>query len=156
MSWRAIAAVLARDDLVGGERLVAFSLASFANPEERAWPGVAAAAARAGLGKSRYLEARELLVRRGVVCVEEAGRGGRDGESTVVVACAASGPRWAGRINVRLFDSVLSYTRTRGPARLLLAALAAVAGEDGIVEGLTTEEVCRAAGLSDRSYRRAR
>jgi hypothetical protein len=44
--------------------------------------GTTAAAARAGLGKSRYLEARELLIRRGVVHVEDAG-GGNGGEIPV-------------------------------------------------------------------------
>ena len=53
MSHTAIAAVLARTDLSMGERLVALSLASFANREERAFPGNAAAAARAGLSRSR-------------------------------------------------------------------------------------------------------
>ncbi len=58
---QAIAAALARGDLSAGERLVAFSLASFADRENRAWPG--APAAGAGLRRSRYLEAREQLVR---------------------------------------------------------------------------------------------
>ena len=48
MSHQAIAAVLARDDLSGGERLVALPLASFADRESRAWPGAPAASARAG------------------------------------------------------------------------------------------------------------
>jgi hypothetical protein len=39
MSREAIAAVLARDDLSSGERLVAFSLASFADREQRPPPG---------------------------------------------------------------------------------------------------------------------
>ena len=57
VSYAAIAAVLARHDLSAGERLVAWSLASFANRDQRAWPGIPAAAARAGLSRSRYLEA---------------------------------------------------------------------------------------------------
>ncbi len=48
MSRQAIAAALARDDLSSGERLVAFSLASFADRENRARPGTPTAAARAG------------------------------------------------------------------------------------------------------------
>ena len=84
MSHRAIAAVLARDDLASGERLVAFSLASFANIENRAWPGAPAAAARAGLRRSRYLQARDRLVRRGLVVVERRATG--RGRSSVVVA----------------------------------------------------------------------
>ena len=77
MSRQAIAAVLARDDLVGGERLVAFSLASFAGRDDRAWPGAPAAAARAGLSRSRYLHVRDRLVERGLVVVESeaSGRG---------------------------------------------------------------------------------
>lgn len=39
MSRKAIAAVLARDDLSGGERLVALSLASFADRENGRGPG---------------------------------------------------------------------------------------------------------------------
>jgi hypothetical protein len=46
VSRDAIAAALARDDLPSGERLVAFSLASFAGADNRAWPGAPAAAAR--------------------------------------------------------------------------------------------------------------
>jgi hypothetical protein len=72
VSRQAIAAALAREDLSAGERLVASSLASFADREARAWPGAPAAAARAGLRRSRYLEAREQLVRRGLVIVEQA------------------------------------------------------------------------------------
>jgi hypothetical protein len=48
VSHAAIAAVLARDDLGVGERLAAFSLASYANGEQRAWPSTPNAAARAG------------------------------------------------------------------------------------------------------------
>ena len=66
MSWQAIAAVIARPDLASGERLVALALASFADRENRAWPGAPAAAARAGLRRSRYQEAREELVNRGL------------------------------------------------------------------------------------------
>ena len=40
MSRQPIAAVLARDDLAGGERLVAFSLASFAGRDDRAEQGL--------------------------------------------------------------------------------------------------------------------
>jgi hypothetical protein len=53
-----------------GERLVAFSLASFAGHDARAWPGAATAAARAGLSRSRYLHDRDQLVRRGLLVVE--------------------------------------------------------------------------------------
>ena len=70
MSRQAIAAVLARTDLASGERLVALSLASFAGRENRAWPGAPAASARAGLSRSRYQQAREKLVTRGLLGVE--------------------------------------------------------------------------------------
>lgn len=76
MSHAAIAAVLARHDLSAGERLVAWSLASFGNREQLARPGMPVAAARAGLSRSRYHDAREQLVRRGLLEAEkEVGRG---------------------------------------------------------------------------------
>jgi hypothetical protein len=155
VSRAAIAAALAMDCLGSGERLVAFSLASFANREHRAWPGTAAAAARAGLGKSRYLEARDLLIDQGLVRLDD-DRGAHGRARTLMLTFATSRSGWDGSVNPGLFEAALSYSRARGPARLLLAVLAAVAGEDRVVEGLTTEEVCRAAGLGDRSYRRAR
>ena len=110
MSRQAIAAVLARDDLAGGERLVAFSLASFAGREHRAWPGAVAAAQRAGLSRSGYLQARDRLVRRGLVVVE-AEASGRGRSSTLVLAFAESGPWWEGEINVELLEAS-SYRRT--------------------------------------------
>jgi hypothetical protein len=82
VSHTAIAAVLARTDLALGERLVALSLASFANRDGRAFPGNAAAAARAGLGRSRYLEGRGHLVAGGLVAIESVGRG--RGQSTTL------------------------------------------------------------------------
>jgi hypothetical protein len=48
VSHTAIAAVLARADLATGGRLVALSLASFANREDRAFPGSGAAAMTRG------------------------------------------------------------------------------------------------------------
>jgi hypothetical protein len=51
---------------------------------------------------------------------------------------------------------VLGYSRSRGPARLILAVLAALADEHGLVEGITTGQLCAAAGVADRTYRRAR
>jgi trehalose synthase len=57
-------AALALDSVTAGERLVAFSLASFADGEHRAFPRAAAAAARAGLSRSRYLAARKVVCRR--------------------------------------------------------------------------------------------
>jgi hypothetical protein len=113
MSHTAIAAVLARDDLSIGERLAALSLASFANREHRAWPGNAAAAARAGLSRSRYLEAREQLLARGLIAVEEAGRG-RGQTTTLTTLFAQFGPWWDADINAVLLERVLGRSRTRG------------------------------------------
>ncbi|HWE12346.1 MAG TPA: hypothetical protein VG365_02485, partial [Solirubrobacteraceae bacterium] len=128
MSHQAIAAALAREDLTGGERLVAFSLASFAGRDGRAWPGAPAAAARAGLSRSRYLYDRDKLVGRGLLVVEETASG-RGRASTVALRFAADGPWWEGEINAELFEAVLSRSRARGPARLVLAAMAALADE---------------------------
>jgi hypothetical protein len=155
VSHTAIAAVLARDDLSIGERLAALSLASFANREHRAWPGNPAAAARAGLSRSRYLEAREQLFARGLIAVEEAGRG-RGQTTTLTTLFAQFGPWWDADINAGLLERVLGHSRTRGAARALLATLAALADDDGAVYDLSTEELCLAAGLADSTYRRAR
>jgi hypothetical protein len=155
MSREAIAAVLARADLASGERLVALSLASFADRANRAWPGAPAASARAGLSRSRYQQAREQLVVRGLVAVD-ARATGRGRSSTVTLAFAQAGPWWDGEINVALFESVLAYSRVRGPERLLLATMAAVADDEGAVRDLSTEQLCAAAGVADRTYRRAR
>ena len=155
MSHAAIAAVLARDDLSGGERLVAWSLASFANRDHRAWPGIPAAATRAGVSRSRYLELRDRLVRRGLLEIETPGVG-RGHASTVNVLFAQFGPWHESEVNAELLEAVLGYSPARGPARLLLAALAALADENGSVEGLTTDELCRVAGLANSTYRRAR
>jgi hypothetical protein len=147
--------VLARHDLSTGERLVLWSLASFANREQRAWPGLAAATSRAGLSRSRYLEIRDRLVRRGLLEIETPGVG-RGHASTVKVLFAQSGPWQESDVNAELLEAVLGYSPTQGPARLLLAALAALADASGNVEGLTTDELCRAAGLANSTYRRAR
>ncbi len=155
MSRQAIAAVLARTDLASGERLVALSLASFAGRENRAWPGAPAASARAGLSRSRYQQAREQLVARGLVAVDERATG-RGRASTVTLMFADTGPWWDGEINVELFESVLVYSRARGPERLLLSTMAALADEEGAVRDLSTEQLCAAAGIADRTYRRAR
>ncbi|MDQ6804689.1 MAG: helix-turn-helix domain-containing protein [Actinomycetota bacterium] len=155
MSRQAIAAVIARSDLASGERLVALSLASFADRENRAWPGAPAASARAGLRRSRYQEAREELVRRGLVAVDERATG-RGRASTISLIFADTGPWWDGEINVELFEAVLAYSAASGSARLLLATMAAIAGSDGTVEDVSTEQLCAAAGMTDRTYRRAR
>jgi hypothetical protein len=155
MSHAAITAALARDDLAGGERLVAFSLASFADRRGLAWPGTPAAAARAGLGRSRFLQSRERLVRLGLLAVVEPTTG-RGRSSTVELSFALEGPWWDGDVNAELFEAVLSYSPARGPARLLLAAMAAASDTDGVVSDLSTEMLRRLAGVADRSYRRAR
>jgi hypothetical protein len=155
VSRPAIAAVLARDDLAGGERLVAFSLASFAGRDDCAWPGASIAAARAGLSRSRYLMVRDRLVARGLVVVESEASG-RGRSSLLALPFVSVGPWWEAEINAELCEAVLSRTRRRGPARLLLAAMAALADADGVVTGLSKEELCAAAGVEDRTYRRAR
>jgi DnaA N-terminal domain len=155
VSRTAIAAALARDDLGTGERLVAFSLASFADRDARTLAGTPAAAGRAGLKRSWFLEARELLERRGLVVVERAGIG-RGRASTLWLPFAETGPWWDGDINAELFETALSYTRARGAARLLLAAVGALADDQRVLEGVTTRQLCAAASLSDTTYRRAR
>lgn len=155
VSHTAIAAVLARVDLSAGERLAALSLASFANGEQRAWPGNPAAAARAGLGRSRYLQARGQLIARGLVEVEDRGRG-RGQATTMVMLLAQSGPWWDAEINAPLLERVLGYSQARGAARLLLATLAALSDDSGAVDDLSTEDLCLAAGLANSTYRRAR
>ena len=155
MSHQAIAAVLAVHDLSSGERLVAFSLASFADRENRARPGTQAAAERAGLRRSWFLEARDMLVRRGLVVVERAATG-RGRASTLWLPFAEIGPWWEGEVNAELLETVLSYSRSQGTARLLLAAMAALADEQRLVKGVRTDRLCAAAGVTDRTYRRAR
>ena len=155
MSHQAIAAVLAMHDLSCGERLVAFSLASFADRDSRARPGTPAAAGRAGLKRSWFLEARDMLVRRELVVVEQAATG-RGRASTLWLVFAETGPWWEGEVNAELLEIILSYSRSHGTARLLLAATAALADEQRLVEGVRTERLCAAAGVTDRTYRRAR
>ena len=137
-----------------GERLVAFSLASFAGRENRAWPG-ARRPRRAGLSRSRYLQARDRLVRRGLVVVE-AEASGRGRSSRLVLAFAESGPWWDGEVNVELLEAVLGYSAATGVARLLLAAMAAIADADGAVLDFTTGQICAAAGIAAKSYQRAK
>ena len=155
MSHVAIAAALALSGVSAGERIAAFSLASFANREDRAWPGTRVAAARAGLSRSQYLAAREGLVRRGLVVIEHAGDG-RGNSPVVAVTFAQAGPWFDGEINAPLFEAALSWSRARGSARLLLAALAALADEQLAVSRRSTEELRAAAGMADSTYRRAR
>jgi hypothetical protein len=155
MSHAALAAVLCLEDRSAGERLAAFSLASFANREHRAWPGTPVAAARAGLSRSQYLAARDGLARRGLVEVDEPG-GGRGRSAVVSLLFARSGPWWDTEVNPGLLEAVLSYSRTRGSARLLLATMGTVADPAGAVTELSADEIQAAAGMADSTYRRAR
>jgi hypothetical protein len=155
MSHQAIAAALAQADLSVGERLVAFSLASFADRDNLARPGTTVAAGRAGLGKSGFLEAQEGLMGRGLVVVVQRATG-RGRASLLALPFAEAGPWWEGDVNAALFEAVLGYSSVRGSARLLLAAMAALADECGVVEGFTTEELCAAAGITERTYGRVR
>jgi hypothetical protein len=154
VSRAAIAAAIALDDVASGERLVAFALASFANREQLAWPGTSAAAARAGLARSRYLEARGRLLSRGLIETYEPG-GGR-GRSTTVLLRFVEGPRFDGPVNPELFETALCYSRSSGPGRLLVASIAALADEDRELDGVSADELCAAAGLAPSTYRRAR
>jgi hypothetical protein len=155
MSYRAIAAALALQEVSTGERLVVFSLASYANSDQQAWPSNEVAAARAGLARSRYLAARGSLAERGLIQIEHAGAG-RGKSSLVTLLFAERSAGHDGEINAELFEAVLSYSHTRGSDRLLLAALAALSDPIGLVTETSAEELRAAAGLSDRSYRRAR
>ena len=152
MSYRAIAAALALEDLSVGQRLTAFSLASFANRQHRAWPSAATAAARAGLSRRQYLTARAELAARGLITRE--GQGPR--ATLVVLTFAEQGASIEREVNAQLFETTLARSRSRGGARVLLAVLAALAADDGTVDGLSVEEISEAGGLSDSTYRRAR
>ena len=155
MSHAAIAAVLALSEATVGERLAALSLASFASREQRAWPSTRVAAARAGLSRSQYLAARDGLARRGLVIVEAPG-GGRGRAPVISLAFAEAGPWLDSDINAELVEAVLSHSRSRGAARVLLATLAAVADREFVVAGFSSDEIRRAASMADSSYRRGR
>ena len=155
VSHAAIAAVLAMGEATVGERLAAFSLASFASREQRAWPSTRVAAARAGLSRSQYLAARDGLARRGLVIVEAPG-GGRGRAPVISLAFAEAGPWLDSDINAELVEAVLSHSRSRGAARVLLATLAAVADRELAVAGFSSDEIRRAASMADSTYRRGR
>jgi hypothetical protein len=103
----------------------------------------------------QYLAARASLSLRGLVTVEATG-GGRGNAPIVAVAFAQTGPWVEGEINAPLFEAALSDSPTRASVRLMLGALAALAGEDLVVAGLATDELRAAAGMADSTYRRAR
>jgi hypothetical protein len=155
VSHAAIAAVLAMSEATVGERLTAFSLASFASREQRAWPSTRVAAARAGLSRSQYLAARDRLVRHSLVIVEAPG-GGRGRAAIVSLAFAEAGPWLESDINAELVEAVLSHSRSRGAARVLFATLAALADRECAVAGFSSDEIRRAASMADSTYRRAR
>ena len=155
MSHAAIAAAIALRPASTGERLTALSLASFANREHRSWPGAQIAAARAGLSRSQYLACRDTLERRGLLRVD-GGPLGRGQSQPVTLLFAAAGPWCDQELNPVLLEAVLSHSRSRGSVRVLLATIAALADEAGRVDGMSTEALCHLAGVTDRTYRRAR
>jgi hypothetical protein len=154
MSYQAIAAALALEDLSVGERLTAFSLASFANRQHRAWPSASTAAGRAGLSRRQYLAARGELERRGLITRE--GNERRHTAALIYLAFADHGPSIDHEINAELFETTLARSHSRGGARVLLAVLAALADPEETIDGVSAEELKEAGGLSDRTYRRAR
>lgn len=115
VSHAALAAVLRLEEVSAGERLAAFSLASFANREHRAWPGTPVAATRAGLSRSQYLAARDGLARRGLVVVDEPG-GGRGRSPVVWLGFAELGPWCDTEVNPGLVEAVLIQPRARDSA----------------------------------------
>jgi hypothetical protein len=155
VSCPAIAAALALREISPSERLVAFSLASFANHDQLAWPSNPVAIGRAGLSRSQYLHARDRLTHRGFILIAQPG-GGRGRSTTIKLDFALAGPWWDGPVNPQLFEAVLSRSSARGPARQLLAAIAAMADANHQLSGVTTDELRLAAGLADSTYRRAR
>ncbi len=155
VSRRAIAAALALREISPAERLVAFSLASFANRDQLAWPSNPVAIGRASLSRSQYLHARDRLTDGGLISIAERG-GGRGRSTTIRLDFALAGPWWDGPVNPQLVEAVLSRSSARGPARQLLAAIAAMADADQQLSGVTTDELRLAAGLADSTYRRAR
>ena len=82
--------------------------------------------------------------------------GGRGHSPVIEVVFAQTGPWLEGEINAELFEAVLGYSRASGAARMLLATLAAVADDEGVVAGVATDEIRAAAGMADSTYRRAR
>jgi hypothetical protein len=123
-------------------------------PREPTFPGNTAAAAPVSVVAATP-EAREQLVARGLLAIESAARG-RGQATTLIALFAQSAPWWDGEINARLLEQALSHSPVRGPARLLLATLAALANESGVADELSTEDLCHAAGLANSTYRRAR
>jgi hypothetical protein len=155
VSYRAIAAALALEELSVGERLAAFSLASYGGRDHRAWPSIRTAAARAGLSRRQYLIARDKLTERRLI-VPEPSNGGGARTALIYLGFAEHGETVGREINAELFEAVLSDSEVTGGARVLLATLAALAGANGLVDEVSAEEICEASGLSERTYRRAR
>jgi hypothetical protein len=101
MSYRAIAAALALADVSVGERLTAFSLASYANRAQLAWPAARTVAARAGLSRRQYLTTRARLADRGLIVLEPAPGGPT--QSVVMRLCFAEhGPSIEREVNADL------------------------------------------------------
>lgn len=155
VSFRAVAAVLACEDLSTSERLTALALASYANTDGLAWPRARVAAARAGLGVGAFAAAWDALAARGLIALHEPPAGAPRAD-LVELRFARSGPWWDGPVNAPLLEAVLARTASRGAARLLLAVIAALADRSGVLEGCTVEELLALTGLSDTTFRRAR
>ncbi len=74
------------------------------------------------------------MVKRGLLAIDHRAIG-RGRASAVTVLFADAGPWWDGDINVELFEAVVTYSAARGPERLLLATMAAVADDRGVRGG---------------------
>ncbi len=155
MSHAALAALLGREDLPVADRLVALAVGTYAGGDQRAWPKTRTAAKRAGLAVRRCEEALERLIDGGEIVVEREGRG-RGGAAVLRLVFAQSGPWWEHDVNVGLVETVLDRTGQTGPARLVLAAHAALADADGVVSGFTNDDLTAASGVADTTFRRAR
>jgi hypothetical protein len=155
LSHAALAALLGREDLPVADRLVALAVGTYAGGDQRAWPKTRTAAKRAGLAVRRCEEALERLIDGGEIVVEREGRG-RGGAAVLRLVFAQSGPWWEHDVNVGLVETVLDRTGQTGPARLVLAAHAALADADGVVSGFTNDDLTAASGVADTTFRRAR
>ena len=154
MSHAAIAAVLRLEGVSAGERLAAFSLASFATVSTA--PGPARRSRRRGRGCAAASTSRPATHSSAAGWLRSIARRRARASPVVSLRFAAAGPWFDLEVNPGLVEAVLSYSRTRGSARVLLATLAAVADQHGTVAELSAEEIQAAAGMADSTYRRAR
>ena len=130
------------------------SLASFANRDDARGPGIPAGSGAGRPRSSRYLEVARAARRRGLLEIEMPGRA-RTGDARSS-SCSRSPVRGTRARSTRTARSRAQLQPGPRAARLLLAALAALADETGVVDELSTDELCRAAGLANSTYRRAR